>query len=141
MKTRKEAIIVLPILFVFVLGVASGYCGNPIAKQKTDQGTEYITGGVGIDERDEMKVAAENYHLSLIFANAKGEYLSAVAVKIKDSKGKLMLDAFSDGPWLFVKTAPGTYRVSATYQGVEQTRTEKVGGGLNEVVFYWKANP
>jgi len=96
---------------------------------------------VGIDERDEMNVVAKDYHLSLIFANAQGEYLSAVAVRIWDSGGKLILDAISDGPWFFVKAAPGTYRVSATYQGVKQTRTEKVGGGLNEAVFYWKANP
>jgi hypothetical protein len=53
-------------------------------------------------------------------------------------KGQKVLEAVSDGPWFFVKLAPGRYRITAESAGQTQARQVKVGGGrLAPLYFYW----
>lgn len=101
----------------------------------------YVTGGIGEEERTQMQAVRAQYNLQLIFALAKsGQYVSQVDVSIKKSGSEFEWGPYDNtGPWFFVQLEPGTYRVSATYDGVTQTQTVRVRRSVSERVFYWPA--
>lgn len=82
----------------------------------------YLSGGVGIDERDAMREQMEDYNLRLKFAAVGGAYLAKVMVRIEDPSGRRLLDAQSDGPWLFVKMPKGKYKLIVENGGISQAR-------------------
>ncbi len=86
-----------------------------------------------------MREVQGNYNLRLIFAQAKtGAYLADVSVSVDKPGSGLMFGPFEDaGPWFFLRLDPGSYRISATYQGVKQTKTVRIGRSVSERVFYW----
>ena len=49
-----------------------------IAKGATEQGFPYMSGGVGLDEREVMRSWGAAYNLRLSFAETSGMYLSDV---------------------------------------------------------------
>ena len=67
----------------------------PIEKQEY-QGIPYLSGGVGVDEREAIAAMGKDYSLKLMFAIKGGEYLSDVKVEISDSIGKKVLEAVAD---------------------------------------------
>ncbi|HAA03738.1 MAG TPA: carboxypeptidase regulatory-like domain-containing protein [Syntrophobacteraceae bacterium] len=103
-------------------------------------GVPYISGGVGLDERAQMSEVSHDYNLKLMFATSpSGEYLSNVAVVIRDTRGRKILEAVSEGPWLFTRLPSGKYSVTATAQGKTIQREVLVPGkALAEADFYWK---
>lgn len=98
---------------------------------------EYITGGVGSEQREEMKARRGDYNLLLTFANRDGEMRASVAVTVRDRSGKTVLEVPDAGPMLYAKLPPGTYRVTASTDGVERVRTATVGRAPRELNFHW----
>jgi len=88
-----------------------------------DRGIAYVTGGVGQDEATALRRLAPGYSMRGTFTTASGEYLSGVAVQIFGSDGKVVFAGTSDGPYLFARLPSGHYRVIATFDSVERTRT------------------
>jgi hypothetical protein len=86
-----------------------------IVKDKTEQGFQYMTGGIGIGEREMMQNWAENYNLKLSFAEKSGVYLADVNVLI-EKDGREMVRAITNGPWFYIQLPPGTYGVKATFK-------------------------
>lgn len=70
-------------------------------EQKVYQGIPYVSGGVGLEEREQFAAIGKNYNLKLVFAFKSGAYLSDVKVDISDSIGKKVLSAIAEGPWFF----------------------------------------
>ncbi len=102
---------------------------------------KYMTGGVGIEERQAMEAqGAKGYDLKLIFSVPKGNYLSSVDVKINDASGKPVISAEANGPWFYAHLPKGTYTVVATHEGVQKSQKVTVNGGLKRVSFNWKTN-
>jgi hypothetical protein len=102
---------------------------------------EYLTGGVGLGERNFLDRVVEKgeYDLKLVFAVKEGAYLSDIIVEIRDNQGELLVNAVSKGPWFFVELDPGVYKISATYADVRQTKKVQVPGrGMKEASFLWK---
>jgi hypothetical protein len=89
-----------------VKGVVSG---------KTANNVEYMSGGVGIDERQQMQMKAKDYDLKLSFADRRGEFISDVKVIIDDRHGKELVNLTTAGPWLFVELPTGNYELKATF--------------------------
>ena len=59
---------------------------------QTQGDVTFVTGGVGIDERNELDATRANYNLSLLFSvQGTGNYLSDVKIRISDLKGKIFL--------------------------------------------------
>ncbi|MBB1594128.1 carboxypeptidase regulatory-like domain-containing protein [Achromobacter sp. UMC46] len=107
------------------------------------QGTvQYVSGGIGIDESEAMKAAARDYPLALTFAaqrDGKADYVASVGVAIHDAKGKEVLKATAEGPYMLVKLPAGDYKISATYGGKAQEREVTVQAtGTARAVFEWK---
>ena len=99
----------------------------------------YLSGGVGLDEREELSRVARNYDLKLTFAVTAGNYLSDVSVQIHNAAGRLVLEAVSDGPWFFAQLPVGRYTVMVNVMGKTQQQSVQVSGrGQSQLNFFWK---
>jgi hypothetical protein len=99
----------------------------------------YLSGGVGLDEREELSQVARNYDLKLTFAVTAGNYLSDVSVQIHNSDGRLVLEAVSDGPWFFAHLPVGRHTVTVNVMGKTQQQSVQVSGrGQSQLNFFWK---
>ena len=135
---RKAKILTI-LGIVFGLAI-SGYAQDiPLIEPKVENGIRYITGGVGLEEREAMQEAFDSgdYNLKIVLATKNGPYLSLVPVRITDATGKVMLETDQTGPWLYVNLPRGKYKITATYNRMERTRTVSVNGGMNMATFYW----
>lgn len=90
-------------------------------RERQVDGLVYLSGGIGTDEAAAMRSAADRYSLRLTFSGRGGEYLADVESRIYRPDGKQIFAAISDGPFLFVRLPPGSYRVVATWEGTERT--------------------
>ena len=99
----------------------------------------FVTGGVGIDERNELDATRANYNLGLLFSvQGTGDYLSDVKIRITDLKGEVFLETVSDGPKLFAKLPSGRYIVTVDLNGETYHKTVSVGGKKNtSLSFTW----
>lgn len=120
------------LLFLLALGVAvlltstaasSLFAQSPVAnfpgilRGVTQEGFRYMSGGVGLDEREIMESWGAGYNVKLAFAELSGHYLSGVKVIVEDQNGKEVVNMTSNGPWLYGQLTPGTYTVKATFEG------------------------
>jgi hypothetical protein len=126
----------------------SGQEGEVTLPSVQSQGQiEFITGGVGKEERDAILRAAKSWPLLLELAQVSGpgaDYISDVQIKIKDKSdksGNAVLDATVDGPYVLVKLPPGKYGIDATYESRTIHRDETVQRGQNKkVTLIWPAS-
>lgn len=99
---------------------------------------DIVSGGIGVNARDELAAKARDYPLKLVFALASREYLSDVDVEITGGGRKLAHRA--EGPWLFARLPAGQYTIRATFNGQTQTKSVAVGAKGQKVVnFLWPA--
>lgn len=122
-------------LIVSIAGVSVA-AQYPAAKT-TPSGVEYLSGGVGLDERKALEERAGEYPLKLVFALSSGQYLANVDVTILDSQGNEVLRAVSNGPWFYADLPSGSYQVSAVYKGETRTYNVSVDGGQKTVILSW----
>jgi hypothetical protein len=99
-----------------------------------------VSGGVSLNSRDAMRVSEKDANLKLVFALNTGNYVSDVQVKVVDSKGNVVIDDVSNGPWVLAKLPAGTYTATATYNGKPVTQKISVGKGLKTTQFRWPAS-
>ncbi len=107
---------------------------------ETDTGIQYMTGGVGIESRARMNMAADRYNLKVVVAAASGAYLADAMVTIKDAAGNIVFKAMTDGPWLMVKLPKGKYRVTAAIDNRKEGRSVSLSSYLKTITFHWKMN-
>ncbi|MDO9008259.1 MAG: hypothetical protein Q7U80_08545 [Thiobacillus sp.] len=112
---------------------------EPVLQPLTENGITYISGGNGLEERQALNEVSGEYNLKLVFAEkGSGSYLADVKLSIMNMKGQKVLEAVSDGPWFYVKLAPGRYKITAEAAGQSQIQQARVGGGrLAQRYFYW----
>lgn len=108
------------------------------------QEPKVLSGGVGTDERFEVQARRSDYNLRLAFADARGRYLSDVAVHIdadRDGEYKPIYDAKGVGPLFYAQLAPGRYRINLAYHNVSRSLERQVGTEqkLPEIVVHWPA--
>ena len=136
---RKIGLIVLS-LFVLSNGAVSFSAETPAPPLmvKDYEGIPYVSGGIGLDEREAMSAIASEYNLKIVFALKEGNYLADASVLIINAQGRTVLDAVSDGPWFYAKLPAGEYAVTATM--MKKANTEKVQikpAGQSVLRFYW----
>lgn len=140
MKTRFPLLAtVLAVIALSWSGLALSSESYVIEPATSASGIEYVSGGVGADQREAMAAVRQNYNLHLTFARPKsGEYLSQVSVMIQNHKREQVLAEVSDGPMFFARLPAGTYKVTAEFQGKSQTKAVKVGSrGARGLVYYF----
>ena len=128
-------------LTVLLCGLGSwGFTANmPTSFQvKAYQGIPYVSGGVGVEERDLLHPLGREYNVKLIFAAKEGNYFAEVPIAIVDGRGRKVLDAVSEGPWFYTQLPPGMYSVMAQVGGQTQQRTVQVNQQKQtQLQFHW----
>ena len=119
---------VLLIAALLAAGAAHAQSGSAAARADTGA-IEYVTGGVGFDELQQLNAREKDFNLKLVFTLIEGNYLADVEVALKDSTGKPLLAVNAQGPIVLVKLPRGSYVVQATYEGKMQTRKVSLGEG------------
>jgi len=99
-----------------------------------------VSGGVSLNARDPMRTLEKDANIKMVFALNTGNYVSDVQVKVVDSKGKVVIDDTTNGPWLLAKLPAGSYTATATYNGRPVTQKFSVGKGLKTTQFRWPAS-
>lgn len=109
------------------------------ARVQTEGGIRYVSGGIGLSERDDLSALSDQFNLRLMFAiQGSGNYLADIQVRILDSGGATVLDAISQGPYFLAQLPPGGYTVEAGMLGQTQRQTVRVGSGQSQLNFYWR---
>jgi hypothetical protein len=78
--------------------------GPGIVKSQAD--VSFMSGGIGVEERTQMRQAAKSYNLGLSFAGKSRGYLTDVSVVITDDKSQPVLSAANTGPWFYFLLIP-----------------------------------
>jgi len=133
------------VAYFLLLLASTGLPGGPaLADQpaldvKTAGNVSYVSGGVGVSERQALDQVKSQYNLHLLFAYGKsGAYLADVRVKITKASGGEVLDGVSAGPYFYARLPAGHYRVSADNAGQMQTKSVTVPAtGAVSADFYW----
>ena len=127
--------LILPCLLLSLPSLAEESAIQP----QTQGDVTFVTGGVGIDERNELDATRANYNLSLQFSvQGSGNSLSDVNIRITDLKGNVFLETVSNGPKLFAKLPSGRYIVTVDLNGETYHKTVSVRGKQNtSLSFTW----
>ena len=105
---------------------------------QTQNGIDYVAGGIGKDQAEAMKVAVQDYDLMLTFATDGGKYLADIDVQIEDMNGNTLLNTVSKGPLFLANLPVGRYKITASAQGTRHTRIVGIGGERpTKAVFQW----
>lgn len=118
---------------------STGYAQAPMPAIQTYGTTQFISGGIGIDECNAFRAEACNWPLQLMFSEVQtgttvGAWVADVDVKITDKDGKTVLSTVTDGPLMLIKLSPGAYVLTANYQGKIAKRNLSIKEGRNETV-------
>lgn len=100
---------------------------------------EYLSGGVGLDEQEELTARGKEFNLKVVTAAERsGAYLADVRVKATDTSDATVLDTAMDGPWLLTQLPPGVYVLEATFEGKILTKSISIPkSGQRQAYFYW----
>lgn len=103
----------------------------------------YITGGVGLEEREAILAGAADYNLKVVNAIPGGAYVADITVSVRNASGQEVLRTTLDGPWLLARLPAGRYTVSASDPGrASQSRTVQLSEhGQKEVMLRWADMP
>jgi hypothetical protein len=123
-------------LLGLLLAVAAAH-----AQPAPDPASDYISGGVGADEMERINARAKEFNLKLVFTLKEGNYVSDVAVLVKDKAGRTVLAFNAPGPLALARLPRGPYTVEATYDGNTQVRKIDVSSRLRTEYLRWPSNP
>ncbi|MCA1853001.1 MAG: hypothetical protein LC647_11565, partial [Beggiatoa sp.] len=151
--TARKAILVdteehvmkrMKLLATTVLALSLGPVGVVLAtlpvmpEVQTQNGIDYVAGGIGKEQAEAMKVAAHDYDLMLTFATDGGKYLADIGLQIEDMNGNALLNTVSEGPLFLANLPVGRYKITASAQGTSHTRIVDMRGKRpTKAVFQW----
>jgi hypothetical protein len=102
------------------------------------QGIRYVSGGIGLSEREELSALSPQFNLRLMFAVQRGSYLADVQVRILGAGGTVVLEARSEGPHFLTQLPPGRYTVEVSARDQTQRQTAQIGTRQTRLNFFWR---
>ena len=106
---------------------------------QTYEGIRFASGGIGLSGRDELRALSPQFNLRLMFAmQGSGNYLAGAQVHILNSRGAVVLDATSEGPYFLAQLPPASYTVEASALGQTQRQTARIGQQQSRLNFFWR---
>jgi hypothetical protein len=116
-----------------------GYA-KPLITQRTADNIEYITGGIGTGESEQLAEYAKQFSLRLLFSEGQcGRSVIGANVIIYDQHKKVIFQLEQASPQLLVNLAKGQYRVVAEYNGLQQGARFTIKDQTHKkVVLNWK---
>jgi hypothetical protein len=102
----------------------------------------YVSGGVGLDAREELRAQEGDYNLMMVMVLSDGHYMGGADLRIRDQGGTTLLAIDAQGPWVLARLRAGSYTVEARAGGVRRTaRCVIHEKGLRRVVLTWDREP
>jgi hypothetical protein len=89
---------------------------------RTQNGINYISGGIGDEERAQIQAVKGNYSLHIMMATSNGDFTGDTSVTIKHASNNV-LEATSAGPLFYANLPSGTYKVALTRKAVTREQT------------------
>jgi hypothetical protein len=133
-KTLRNALILAAGIASVVLAAGPVYADASDDEAKanesgvTQDNVSWMSGGIGDEARDKMRLSRSAYNVHLVFSRrGDGAYLADIPVSITRNNGEEILSGVSEGPLLYLKLPPGSYRISAQIDGATQIRHVSVG--------------
>lgn len=113
----------------------------PLAAQ--EPGVVLVCGGIGIEESLPMRQAQQAHALTVLFANAEGDYVTDVRTRVDSAQSGAVAENERCGPVAQIDVAQaGRYRIRAQLDGItlEESLELKPRGGAR-IVLRWGAQP
>ncbi len=136
MKLLLKFFITTSLIFSYVLSQAQ------IPDTQSSLGISYISGGVGEEESKSMLVEAKQWPLLLELSpleSGRGIWIFGAAIKILNTKQKLIFDTQAEGPYILINLNAGDYLIEATYEGVVQKRAIHIKSDEpQKISIFWK---
>lgn len=89
--------------------------------ERQADGIRYLTGGIGVAEREWLDRHGAEYPLRLEFSQGeRGRFVSRVALRVEDTRGRRVFVAESDGPVMLIDLPVGAYRAEASYREAQR---------------------
>jgi len=101
---------------------------TPAVRVQEADGVQYLSGGVGDQERQAMRSHQQEFPLQILFSGKAGELGLANQVRVLDGANQVVA-VQNAGPLLMLKLPPGHYTVEAAFNGGVQRRSVHVGQG------------
>ena len=118
---------------------ANSFRDSDAQRVQTYKGIPYVSGGIGLEERAELRTIGKTDNLELTFALQTKAYIGSANVVIEDKNGTEILAAVSDGPLFLAKLPEGVYTVKATAMGKTLEQTVHVPSqGQTRLYFAWQ---
>lgn len=134
MKTRIPALLLVGLLAMPVIAQTPGF----VLPENRYGTVSYVSGGIGDEEREEIRMREADFNLKLLFSERDGSYLTGVDVELLNARGETVLDAKGTGPFLLARVPPGRYTLKASANGqVQQGKLTLNAKGNQQAVFRW----
>lgn len=130
-----------PLVLLICAILAALLIARAHAQNTGERGIEYLAGGVGADEMERLKSREGEFNLKLVFTLVEGNYISDVAVVVKNREGNPVLVLHAPGPLVLAKLPRGAYVVEATYEGKAQARKINIRDRLHTEYMRWPSDP
>ncbi|MBC7994797.1 MAG: hypothetical protein H7Z15_16320 [Rhizobacter sp.] len=102
----------------------------PLPETRMSGEVSYVTGGIPYEQIPAFTQARGQYSLNIeVYEKdgAKNGFSADAQVKLIDRKGAVVLDAKTDGPYLWAKVPAGQYRLQTTLAGKMKEQRVSVG--------------
>lgn len=127
------------IIFLLSLSFMHSSHAAPEARA-TKSGIQYMTGGIGEEDKFDMRPHAKKFTLNLLFSHGSaGEYLTDTNVNIYNEQSELVFRIKGAKPMLYVNLPAGTYTILASNHGERLRHKLTIEGNSNQkVILNWK---
>ncbi len=116
-----------------------------VPEVSNQNGIDYITGGIGLDESSAIREEAKRWPVQIMLSEimeGKAVWIADVDLVVKNASHQSVLAIKTDGPFVLIKLEPGKYTIEATNKGVKQSRRLTVMQGSSKAIsIFWKASP
>ena len=114
--------------------------GEPRLQVRTQNGVEYVSGGVSREEEDAINSMGKGFNLKLTLAQANGEYMGGAHIRIDGTGNHAVVETQSEGPLFFAKLPAGSYTIHVSSEGQQFTKVAQItGAGQQQLSFVWPA--
>lgn len=127
------------IIFLLSLSLIQASHAAPETRS-AKSGIQYMTGGIGEEDKFDMRPHAKKFTLNLLFSyGAAGEYITDTNVNIYNEQSELVFRIKAAKPMLYVNLPAGTYTILASNHGERLRHKITIEENKNQkVILNWK---
>lgn len=131
----------LNVFFAFcMLIIACHSQAEPLKTRTTAKGVLFMTGGIGEEQKAEMKAHAKQFNLHLLFSEGtSGRAVTDLNVDIYSETDEQVFRVVNAKPLLYVQLPAGTYTILANNAGQRlRHKFTLVEGEPQKIILNWK---